>query len=74
MSDNLTDFLTDLATNEDLRKAFKNDAKGTMKDKGIPNDDIDLVINKDYDAIQKRLGANYEISKNHIIDAFNVKK
>ena len=73
MTDKLKDFLTDLATNEELRGAFKSDKSATMKKHGIPDSDIQLVITKNYTEIQKRLGADYEISKNAIIDAFKLK-
>lgn len=74
MSDKLTEFLTELPTNEELRKSYNNDAKKSMKDYGVSDEDAQLVLDKNYDAIQKKLGADYEIGKNHVIDAFKIKK
>jgi len=74
MSEKLTEFLTDLATNEKLKEAFKADRAKTMKDNGVSDEDADLVLNQKYDEIQQKLGADYEIAKNHIIEAFKVKK
>ncbi len=73
MSKKLTEFLTELATNQDLKDAFAADKAGTMKKHGVSDDDAKLVINKDYDAIQDKLGADYEISKNDIVRAFKAK-
>ena len=70
MSDKLKDFLTNLATDSDLVESFKQDKEGTMTSYGVDQDHIDLVVNKDYDEIQKMLGADYSISTNNIITAY----
>ena len=70
MTDKLTNFLTNLSTDEELVKAYKNDKAGTMKAHGVPADHIDLVVNKKYDEIQKVLGANYDIASNDVVKAF----
>lgn len=70
MSQQLTDFLSQLATDNDLVDAFKNDKKATMKQHGISEAHIDLVVNKKYDEIQSILGADYSIANNDIIKAY----
>lgn len=74
MSEKLTEFLTDLATNEKLKEEFRADRAKTMKENGVADEDAELVLNQKYDEIQKKLGADYDISKNHIIEAFKIKK
>ncbi len=69
MADKLTEFLTNLSTDDKLSEAFKRDKKGTMKAHGISKEHIDLVINKKYDEIQKILGDDYDIANNSIIHA-----
>ena len=70
MSKELTDFLTDLATNDDLAKKFKADKDGTMKEFNITEEHRKLVVNKNYDEIQSILGADYDIAHNDVIKAF----
>ena len=70
MTDKLTEFLTNLATDDDLVAEFKKDKVATMKTHGVPENHIDLVVNKDYDAIQKELGSSYTIATNSVIRAF----
>jgi hypothetical protein len=70
MSQQLTNFLSQLATDNDLVDAFKNDKAGTMKQHDISDEHIDLVVNKKYDEIQNILGANYSIANNDIIKAY----
>ena len=70
MSQQLTDFLTRLATDDDLVTAFENDKEATMKSNGITQEHIDLVVNKEYSKVQAILGADYDIAKNGVIRAF----
>ena len=69
MADKLTEFLTNLATDDQLVESFKSDKVGTMRSFGVPEDHIDLVVNKKYDEIQKILGTEYDIASNSIITA-----
>ncbi len=73
MSDIFKEFLTEIPNNSALREAYKNDKAQSMKDYGVSDEDIQLVMNKDYESIQKKLGNDYEIAKNAIIDAFKIK-
>jgi len=66
----LTEFLTNLATNDGLARAFKENKKATMKAHGLSEEQIDLVINKQYDQIQNILGADYTIANNDIVRAY----
>jgi hypothetical protein len=74
MSQKLTEFLTEITTNKNLREAFSNDRAATMKKYGVSDEDAALVINHDYEAVLKKLGPGYDIAKNTIIDAFKIKK
>lgn len=70
MSEQLTTFLTRLATDDDLVNEFEQDKAGTMRAHGISEDHIDMVLNKQYTEIQGLLGADYTIAKNSIVKAF----
>ena len=70
MSQELTDFLTALATDQDLVEAYNNDAEGTMVAHNVPEHHRQLVHDKNYQEIQNVLGANYNITNNHVIRAF----
>ena len=70
MSDKLTQFLTQLAIDDDLVEAFENDKEGTMTAHGLEQEHIDLVLQKKYSEIENLLGADYEIAKNGVISAF----
>ncbi|MCW8879976.1 MAG: hypothetical protein OQK04_12910 [Kangiellaceae bacterium] len=74
MSKQLIEFLTELNTNEKLRKNFKSDKEQTMKKYGVPQSDAQLVLDKNYDEIMKKLGCDYDISRNSVIEAFKIKK
>jgi len=69
MTDKLADFMVDMASNKDLQEDYKKDAKKTMKKHDIDDSDIELMVNKDYDLIRKRLGADYNISVNSLVTA-----
>ena len=73
MTDKLTDFLTNLSTDEKLVDDFKKDKKGTMKAHGVPDAHIDLVVNSDYDGVRKVLCSDYDIASNGVIKAFKIK-
>jgi hypothetical protein len=70
MSQELTDFLTSLATDQELVDAFNNDAEGTMVAHNVPEHHRQLVHDKNYTEIQNVLGSDYSISTNHVIRAF----
>ncbi|MBV1908760.1 MAG: hypothetical protein KUG78_05525 [Kangiellaceae bacterium] len=70
MSRQLTDFLTNLSTDDALVDAFNNDKESTMKAYGVSDKHIELVINKNYGEIQSILGADYTIANNSVIKAF----
>ncbi|MCW9017244.1 MAG: hypothetical protein OQJ89_09780 [Kangiellaceae bacterium] len=74
MSKQLIEFLTELNTNEKLRKNFKSDKEQTMKKYGVPQSDAQLVLDKNYDEIMKKLGCDYDISRNSVIEEFKIKK
>lgn len=69
MTDKLTEFLTNLATDEKLVEAFKADNVGTMKAHGVSDEHIELVVNKKYDEIRQVLGDDYEVAIESIIKA-----
>ena len=70
MSQQLTEFLTSLATDNELVEAFKTDKVATMKQHGLSDEHIALVVNSNYAEIQNILGADYTITSNGIITAF----
>jgi len=70
MSQELTKFLTRLATDDELVSEFEKDKVSTMKAHNISEEHIELVVNKQYDGIQKVLGADYTIASNNIVKAF----
>lgn len=70
MSQELTDFLSSLATDQELVDAFNNDAEATMVAHNVPEQHRQLVHDKNYDEIQNLLGSDYSIATNHIIKAF----
>ena len=70
MSQQLTEFLTALATDKELVEAFNKDKEKTMREHGVPEEHIELVVNKKYDEVQSVLGANYSIVSNGVITAF----
>ena len=74
MSKQLIEFLTELNTNEKLREHFKTDKAKTMEKYGIPESDAQLVLDKNYGEIMKKLGTDYDISRNSVIEAFKIKK
>jgi hypothetical protein len=69
VSKQLTEFLTNLATDPALKEAFTQDKVATMQAHGVSDDHIQLVVNKQYDEIQSILGSNYTIATNSIIHA-----
>jgi hypothetical protein len=74
MSQKLTEFLTEITTNQALRESFSADRAKTMKEYGVSDEDAALILNHDYDAVLKKLGPEYDIARNTIIDAFKIKK
>ncbi len=67
MNEQFLEFLMKLAIDTELAKEFKLDKKGTMLKHNIQPNHIDLVINKEYDAIQSIVGDNYQLKRNDII-------
>ncbi len=67
MSNDLTDFLTDLSKDSDLMDAYVKDRAGTMRSRGVTQENIDLVINENYEEIKKMIGADEEMSTHSII-------
>lgn len=74
MSQKLIDFLTALPTDENLRQAFGKDTKKTMQNHGLSSDEIQLIVNKNYNEIARRLGENYAFSGNTIHSIIQVFK
>ena len=70
MSQELTNFLSALATDQDLVDAFNNDPEATMVAHKVQENHRELVHQKNYDEIQSVLGSNYSIATNHIIKAY----
>ncbi|MCF6193452.1 MAG: hypothetical protein L3J46_03870 [Kangiellaceae bacterium] len=70
MTQKLTDFLTRLATDEQLVTDFKQGAKATMELHDVSDEHIELVLGLKYDEIQELLGENFRINSNTIIKAF----
>ena len=70
MKKKLADFLTNLATDDDLAQAFKKDKEGTMRAQGIDKTHISMVVDKDYKQIEDLLGAEYNITYNDIVKAY----
>ncbi len=70
MSQELTDFLTNLATDQDLVDEYNADPEGTMIQHNVPQHHRQLVLDKNYDEVQNVLGADYSITNNHVIRAY----
>jgi len=66
----LTNFLSQLSTDEKLAESFKQDPAVTMAKYGVSDDHQRLVLDHKYDEIQALLGANYDIARNTTIKAF----
>lgn len=73
MTDKLTDFMVDMASNKGLQRDYEKDAKKTMKKHNVDDLDIELMVNNDYDSIKKRLGTNYNVSSNTVTTAAIIK-
>jgi len=70
MTQKLTDFLTRLATDQQLVSDFEKDAKATMQHHGLSEEHIELVLGHKYDEIQELLGENFRIDGNTVVKAF----
>lgn len=73
MSDKLIEFLTELTTNEKVKKQFLSDQTETMRDYGVPEEHIKMVVEKRYQDVIDTIGTNYRITINTIIDIFKIK-
>jgi hypothetical protein len=72
MSKRLTEFLSRLAVDTHLTKAFDKDNVATMKAHGISEELIQLVIDKNYDEIQKVIGFDYGIAIESFIAVYQI--
>lgn len=67
----LDEFFQELGTNAELLEAYKKDPKKVMQQQGIPEDQIDLVLNADIQGIKKVLGDTeyraYVVIKNYSV-------
>ena len=73
MTDKVVDFMTELATNVEMQEAYKQDSRKLMESHELDEADIQLMLNKDLDAIKARLGAEYSIGVMDIISAIKKK-
>lgn len=73
MEDKLTEFMLEMATNDTLKKLYSKNPSKLMEIYELEKEDIRLLINKDYELIRKRLGADYEISFNSQVTASRIK-
>ncbi|WP_196139950.1 hypothetical protein [Aliikangiella sp. G2MR2-5] len=73
MADKLVDFMIQLAKDDDLKQSYIGDANKTMEKYGVSDEDRKLMLSKDYDKIQKRIGGNYKISHNTVTTAAKLK-
>lgn len=67
----LDEFFQELGTNAELLEAYKKDPKKVMQQQGIPEDQIDLVLNADIQGIKEVLGDTeyraYVVIKNYSV-------
>ncbi len=73
MVDKLADFMVEMATSNKLKELYAKNPKKLMQIYELDHEDIKLLIEKKYELIQKRLGANYRIAHNTQVTAYRVK-
>ena len=73
MSEELTTFMTELATNSEMQEAYKQDPKSLMEKHNLGEEDINLMLTGDVEAIQKKIGDDYKVSGKEWISAFKPK-
>lgn len=56
MSSHLKKFLADVSTDSHKLKSFKADPRGSMKQAGVPDDQIDAVLSGDPKKIASHVG------------------
>jgi len=64
MIQKLTDFLTQLATDEELAVDYEKDAEATMQKYGVSEEHIALILAQKFDEIQSLLGDSLKIDIN----------
>ena len=73
MADTLIDFMTNLAQDEALKESYITDPDGTMSKHGVSEEDRKLMLSKDYEKIQARVGGDYKINHNTVTTAAKLK-
>jgi len=67
MTNDLIEFLTELSTNDNLMLDFIKDRETTMKKYGLSEEEIRIVIEEDYQTLNKSLPDGTKTSTHHII-------
>lgn len=63
----LIDFLQALATNADLKAQFDEDPAACMRDYGLTEDEIALVLKGDVDKLKEYLGEDVAVISKHVV-------
>ena len=61
--------MTELATNSEMQDAYKQDPKSLMEKHNLEEGDIEIMLNKDIEAIKARLGPDYSVAATNVITA-----
>jgi hypothetical protein len=64
MAQSLVDFLEELDSNAELKAAYQKDPVGTAKKNGLSDEDVDIIKNKDWDAVNKQFQDLSKSTKN----------
>jgi hypothetical protein len=54
MARSLVDFLEELDSNAELKESYLKDPVATAKNYGLTDEDVAIIKNKDWDAVQKQ--------------------
>ncbi|GFD95530.1 hypothetical protein KUL156_48040 [Alteromonas sp. KUL156] len=54
MAQSIVDFLVELDTNSKLMEAYKKDPEGTATKYGLPEDEIKIIAEKNWDELSSR--------------------
>ena len=73
MIDKLTDFLTNISTDTDLRDNYMQDKEGTMKAHGVSEEHRNLILNNKHAEVEQLLNAEYDVAVDGIITGFKKK-
>ncbi len=67
MTNQLVEFLTKLSTDDTLMLAYIKNRAGTMKDYGLSDEDIKIIVDENYQALNELLDEGTKIATQHII-------